>query len=453
MAEKGHLITGVEPGSIAEEMEIVPGDRLIAVNDHEIEDVFDYRYHISAECITLLILKEDGEEWELEIDSGGEDPGLIFESGLMSDYRSCSNKCIFCFIDQMPEGMRDTLYFKDDDSRLSFLQGNYVTLTNMKQRDLQRIIDFRLEPINISVHTTNPELRVKMLHNRFAGTSLRHLRTLYDAGIQMNGQVVLCKGWNDREELSRTLTDLLEYAPLMQSVSVVPVGLTDFRKGLCPLEPIGKEDALETVRIVEKIQETAMERFGIHFAHASDELYLTAELPLPEEERYDGYLQLENGVGMLRLLDTEVDEALEAVIPRNIPERISAVSGLLAGPAVRKQLEKIGRKFPEKEISLYEIPNRFFGNRITVTGLLTGSDLLKELSGKDLGDRLLLPVCMFRSGEEVLLDDITRAELERRLGVRCVIIGSSGADLVNAVNDPDHEEDPVHGPYELKEEN
>ena len=191
MAEKGHLITGVEPGSIAEEMEIVPGDRLIAVNDHEIEDVFDYRYHISAEYITLLILKENGEEWELEIDSGGEDPGLIFESGLMSDYRSCSNKCIFCFIDQMPEGMRDTLYFKDDDSRLSFLQGNYVTLTNMKQRDLQRIIDFRLEPINISVHTTNPELRVKMLHNRFAGTSLRHTRTLYDAGIQMNGQVVL----------------------------------------------------------------------------------------------------------------------------------------------------------------------------------------------------------------------------------------------------------------------
>ena len=324
MAEKGHLITGVEPGSIAEEMEIVPGDRLIAVNDHEIEDVFDYRYHISAEYITLLILKKNGEEWELEIDSGGEDPGLIFESGLMSDYRSCSNKCIFCFIDQMPEGMRDTLYFKDDDSRLSFLQGNYVTLTNMKQRDLQRIIDFRLEPINISVHTTNPELRVKMLHNRFAGTSLRHIRTLYDAGIQMNGQVVLCKGWNDGEELARTLRDLLEYAPLMQSVSVVPVGLTDFRKGLCPLKPVEKEDARETIRIIEEIQRQAMERFGIHFAHASDELYLTAELPLPEEGRYDGYLQLENGVGMLRLLDNEVDEALERTESLRIPERVSA---------------------------------------------------------------------------------------------------------------------------------
>ena len=453
MAEKGHLITGVEPGSIAEEMEIVPGDRLIAVNDHEIEDVFDYRYHISAEYITLLILKENGEEWELEIDSGGEDPGLIFESGLMSDYRSCSNKCIFCFIDQMPEGMRDTLYFKDDDSRLSFLQGNYVTLTNMKQRDLQRIIDFRLEPINISVHTTNPELRVKMLHNRFAGTSLRHIRTLYDAGIQMNGQVVLCKGWNDGEELTRTLRDLLEYAPLMQSVSVVPVGLTDFRKGLCPLEPVEKEDAQETIRIIEEIQRQAMERFGIHFAHASDELYLTAALPLPEEGRYDGYLQLENGVGMLRLLDNEVDEALERTESLRIPERVSAVSGMLAGPWVRRQLEKIGKRFPEKELTLFEVPNRFFGRMITVTGLLTGSDLLKELSGKDLGDRLLLPVNMFRSGEEVLLDDVTRAELEEKLGVRCEIIGSSGADLVNAVNDPDHSSDPVYEAYELKEEN
>ena len=244
----------MEAGSPAEELEIEAGDRLLSVNGREVEDVFDYRTAIASDVVTLLILKPDGEEWEYEIENGGEDPGLVFENGLMSEYRSCTNNCIFCFIDQMPKGMRDTLYFKDDDSRLSFLQGNYITLTNMKDADIRHIIRYRLEPINISVHSTNPELRVRMLHNRFAGEKLKYLKTLYDAGIEMNGQIVLCRGYNDGEELVRTLRDLLEYAPLMQSVSVVPVGLTDYREGLCPLEPIGREDARETIRIVEEIQ-------------------------------------------------------------------------------------------------------------------------------------------------------------------------------------------------------
>ena len=446
--KKGHLIAGTEPGSPAEELGIGKGDRLIAVDGHEIEDVFDYRYYINAEDITLLIEKEDGEAWEYEIENGCEDPGIIFESGLMSDYRSCSNKCIFCFIDQMPKGMRDTLYFKDDDSRLSFLQGNYVTLTNMKDRDLQRIIDFRLEPINISVHTTNPELRVEMLHNRFAGDSLKYLDVLMEHEIVMNGQIVLCKGYNDGPELERTIRDLMKYAPVMQSVSVVPVGLTDYREGLCPLKPIEKDDAADAVRIIESFQEEAVKRFGIHFVHASDEFYLTAGLPLPETERYDGFPQLENGVGMLRLLDDEVGDALECTEPLKVREKVSAVSGMLAAPWMERQMKRIAERFPEKELQLIPVKNRFFGSRITVTGLLTGADVLKGLEGKDLGDRLLLPSCMFRSGEEVFLDDMTLAELEERLGVPCVIIGPAGRDLVDAVNDPDYTADTEYEGYE-----
>lgn len=450
--DKGHLIAAVEPGSAAEELEIRAGDRLLSVNGKRIEDVFDYRYQVNAECVTLLILKPNGEEWELEIENGCEDPGLVFENGLMSDYRSCSNGCIFCFIDQMPKGMRDTLYFKDDDSRLSFLQGNYITLTNMQEKDIRHIIDYRLEPINISVHTTNPELRKRMLHNRFAGGKLRFIRELYEAGIEMNGQIVLCKGWNDGAELERTVRDLLEYAPVMQSVSVVPVGLTDYRDKLCPLEPILKEDAAQTIDIVEHFQQEAVRRCGLHFIHASDEFYLTAERELPEAGRYDGYLQLENGVGMLRLLTEEVDEALSVLEPLGITETVSSISGMLAAPSVGRELQKIAARLPEKKLLFYPLVNHFFGERITVTGLLTGRDILDGLRGKELGDRLLLPQCIFRSGEEVLLDDMTREQLEHELGVRCVIIGSSGADLVNAVNDPDYVNDPVHGEYELPED-
>ena len=310
--KNGHLIAAIEPGSIAEEMELEAGDYVIAVNGQELEDVFDYQFLINDSYIELTVQKADKEEWILEIEKEyEEDLGIIFQSSLMSEYKSCTNKCIFCFIDQMPPGMRETLYFKDDDSRLSFLQGNYVTLTNMKDSDIDRIIRYKLAPINISVHTTNPQLRCEMLHNRFAGTSLEKIKRLYDAGIEMNGQIVLCKGINDKEELDKTISDLSAYIPYMESLSVVPVGLTKYRDGLFPLEKFEKKDAEETLEIIEKWQKYLFETHGTHFVQASDEFYILAEREVPKAEQYDGYVQLENGVGMVRLLLDECREALD----------------------------------------------------------------------------------------------------------------------------------------------
>ncbi len=311
MKKQGHMIRSVDPGSIADELGLEPGDRLISIDGHDPEDIFDYEYYLQNESVTVEVLRSDGEEWELDIENDYQDLGLTFENGLMSEYRSCTNRCIFCFIDQMPPGMRETLYFKDDDSRLSFLQGNYVTLTNMKKKDIDRIIRFKLSPINISVHTTNPELRCRMLNNRFAGKALESIDRLYRAGTPMNGQIVLCKGINDGEELERTIRDLSRYLPCMESVSVVPVGLTKYREGLYPLEPFTAEDAARVVDQIERWQRKLYAEHGTHFVHASDEFYILAGRPMPEEERYDGYIQLENGVGMVRLMTEEVNEALE----------------------------------------------------------------------------------------------------------------------------------------------
>lgn len=455
MKTNGHVIKAVDPGSIAEALELAPGDRVLAINGREIEDIFDYQYQVNSKQLVMLVEKADGDQWELEIENDYQDLGITFENGLMSDYRSCTNKCIFCFIDQMPPGMRETLYFKDDDSRLSFLQGNYVTLTNMKDHDIRRIIDFKLAPINISVHTTNPELRCRMLHNRFAGEALKKIDTLYEAGIPMNGQIVLCKGINDGAELDRTIGDLARYLPCMESVSVVPVGLSKFRDGLYPLEPFDKEAAESALEIIEGWQEKLYAEHGIHFIHASDEFYILAERDLPEEERYDGYPQLENGVGMLRLLDTEVDEALD-VIDEEFegeadPERITIATGLLAAPYLEKQAAKIMARHPKIQIQVIPIRNEFFGELITVAGLITGQDLIKQLSGRDLGDRLLLPVCMFRSGEETFLDDRTREDVQTALQVPVDIVKSSGQDLVDAVLGLIEEEDTDYEGYELKE--
>ena len=289
--EQRHVIKEVYPDSIAEELEIEAGDVLLAINDQAIQDVFDYRYLIKNEYIEVLVEKQDGEEWLLEIDKDyDEDLGIEFENGLMSEYRTCSNKCIFCFIDQMPPGMRETLYFKDDDSRLSFLQGNYITLTNMKLPDIERIIQMHLAPINISVQTTNPELRCKMLHNRFAGEKLKFLDILYENHIEMNGQVVVCKNVNDRKELERTIDDLSKFLPFMRSVSAVPAGITKYREGLYPLELFTKEEAGQVIDMIESRQKKYYEEFGLHFIHASDEWYILAGREFPEEERYDGYI-------------------------------------------------------------------------------------------------------------------------------------------------------------------
>ena len=429
-----HIVKEVEQFSIADELGIEPGDKLISINDNEIEDVFDYHYYVNDEELVLLIEKPDGEQWELEIEKDyDEDLGITFEQGLMDEYRSCHNKCMFCFIDQLPKGMRDTLYFKDDDSRLSFLQGNYITLTNMSDHDVDRIVKYHLEPINISFHTTNPELRCKMLHNRFAGDALKKIDKFYEGGIQMNGQIVLCKGVNDGAELERSISDMSKYLPNLQSVSVVPVGLTKFREGLYPLEPFTKEDAENVLEIIERWQEKIYAEHGMHFIHASDEWYILAGRELPEESRYDGYLQLDNGVGMIRLLMEEFDEAMEELEGDDREIEISMATGVLAYDYLKMLVDKLTEKFPNVKVHLYKIINHFFGENITVAGLITGQDLMAQLKDKELGSCLLLPCNMLRSGEEVLLDDVTLSDIKESLQVEVDIVKSSGQDLINAI--------------------
>jgi putative radical SAM enzyme (TIGR03279 family) len=357
----------------------------------------------------------------------------------MDEYRHCHNKCIFCFIDQMPPGMRETLYFKDDDSRLSFLQGNYVTLTNMSEHDIDRIVNYHLSPINISFQTMNPKLRCMMLNNRFAGDALKKVDRLYEAGITMNGQIVLCKGINDGEELEFSIKEMTKYLPHLESVSVVPVGLSKYRDGLYPLEPFTKEDAEKVIDTIESWQKKIYPEYGLHFIHASDEWYILAGREVPEEDRYDGYLQLENGVGMIRLLHEEFIEAMEELkASRRLPdetvqEEISMATGRLAYPYIKRMAQEMEKAFPKLKIHVYEIVNEFFGERITVSGLLTGQDILKQLKGQKLGSRLLLPQNVLRSGEEVFLDDYTKTELENALQVPINIVKSSGCDFVNSV--------------------
>ena len=437
-----HKIAWVEPGSIAEELGLEPGDAIEEINGNEIEDIFDYQYYVEDEYLDVLILTKDGEECVLEIEKDeDEDLGITFESSLMDEYHSCCNKCMFCFIDQMPPGMRETLYFKDDDSRLSFLQGNYVTLTNMSEKDIERVIRYHLEPINISFQAMNPELRCKMLHNRFAGKALDKVDMLYNAGITMNGQIVLCKGVNDGDELEYSLEKLSAYAPVLQSVSVVPVGLTKYRKGLYPLEPFNKEDAEKVLGQIERWQKIMMEKYGIHFIHASDEWYILADRELPCEDEYDGYLQLENGVGMLRLLETEVKETLEGLSgdDRKVTGRIA--TGKLAAPFIARYIKEIQKKYPNVQISVTTIENRFFGEKITVSGLITGQDLKEQLSGLDLGEKLLIPCSMLKGDEEIFLDDMTLEELSEALNTEIVIVDTGGRDLVEAViNPPEHKQ-------------
>ena len=434
MKKHEHIVKSLMPGGIGEELGIEPGDKLLAINGNEIQDVFDYYYYEESEQLLLLIEKPDGEEWELEIEKDEDESlGIEFDQSLMDEYRSCRNKCMFCFIDQMPKGMRETLYFKDDDSRLSFLQGNYITLTNMSDHDVERIVKYRLEPINISFQTTNPELRCKMLHNRFAGEALKKVDILYRGQIEMNGQIVLCKGVNDGEELERTIRDLTGYLPYLKSVSIVPVGLTKYRDGLYPLEPFTKEDAREVLSVIHRWQEKIYQEHGIHMIHAGDEWYVLAEEEVPEEARYDGYLQLENGVGMMRLLFNEVQEALSAVTGDGRQREISLATGRLMYPYIGKILEEIRKKFPNITTHLYAIRNDFFGERITVSGLITGQDLTGQLKGQPLGERLLLPCNMLKIGEPVFLDDFTLEEVENSLQVKTDIVKSSGQDLLDAV--------------------
>jgi len=434
MKNKAHIIKEVEKGSIAEEMGLAPGDELLSINDTEIIDIFDYQYLIKDEFLNIIIRKPNGEEWELEIEKDYDDDlGIVFEEGLMDSYRSCRNKCIFCFIDQMPPGMRETLYFKDDDARLSFLQGNYITLTNLSDEEVDRIIFYKLSPINISVHTTNEELRCKMLNNRFAGSSLSKMKRLKDAGITMNGQIVLCKGWNDKEELEKTIHDLSAYIPQMQSVSVVPVGITKFRENLTPLEKFTKEDAIEVIETIHRWQQIFLKHYNTRFVYAADEWYISAGLPIPKEEDYEGYPQIENGVGMLRSFTDEFYNYLKELKGDDRSKDLSVATGVLASPYLSRMAIDLTEKFPNIKIHIHTIENDFFGKDITVAGLLTGGDIIRQLKGKNLGRVLLLPDVILRHGENILLDDITTDDIERALQTKISIVQSDGKSFIDAI--------------------
>ena len=431
-----HFITDVMMNSVCDEAGIIPGDTLLAINGKEIEDVLDFRFEEEAEELVLTIKHKDQsvEDYKIYKDED-EDLGLEFAESLMDCYKSCRNKCIFCFIDQNPPGMRETIYFKDDDSRLSFLQGNYLTLTNLKDADVKRICYYHLSPMNISVHTTNPELRCTMLKNRFAGDVLRYLRVFKENNITMNGQVVLCKNYNDGDELERTIHDLTEFIPNMQSLSIVPVGLSKYRDGLAKLEPITKEDANRTIDIVHKWQAICLKHFGIRFVYASDEFYIKAERDFPTEEEYEGYMQIENGVGMVRSLVEEVKEELENRTGDDRVRHASIATGHLAYPFIKKLAEDVTKLYPNVTCNVYDIENEFFGEQITVAGLITGQDLIKQLDGKDLGDTLILTESMFRSGEQVMLDETTVSDLEKTLQINIRIVKSKGWAFVESLID------------------
>jgi len=456
MKEKGHLISSVDPGSIAQELGIEPGDRLISVNDTPIEDVFDYRYLTQDTDITLTVIDKNGEEWDYDIEKDeNEEIGLNFEAGLMCDYRHCSNKCVFCFIDQLPPGMRPTLYFKDDDARLSFLQGNYITLTNMRDKDIERICFYKLSPINISIHTLNKELRVKMLNNKKAGEALRHIRTFIDAGIEINGQIVLCKGYNDKEELDYTLKELEQYIPGLKSLSVVPIGITKYREGLAQIESFTSEECAQVIAQIDKYRKYYLEKYGSRIIYASDEFYLNAGLPIPEASEYEGFPQIENGVGMTRSLMDEFDEAFDNFVkdPDSPARLMNSSFTFVTGKAIEKTLssfiERFTARFPSVKAKVIGIRNDFFGEKITVAGLVTAQDIIAQLKDRDdVGEYLVLPTAMLRAGERVFLDDLTIDDIESALQKKIRIVKSNGISLINVMCQ-DYE--PVHErevPYE-----
>ncbi len=424
-------ITGVEPRSRAQKNGILAGDNLLSINGREIRDVLDYRFFLTDNKVELL-LSRDGEEYTVTIKKQQyDDIGLEFETPLMDKKQSCHNKCIFCFIDQLPEGMRETLYFKDDDSRLSFLHGNYITLTNLHERDIDRIIEMRISPINISVHTTNPDLRVKMMHNKRAGEVLAYMRKLADAGISLCGQIVLCRGINDGQELLRSMRDLSELFPAMQSVSIVPAGLTKFREKLYPLTHYTREEAREIIGMIDSFSGEMKEKHGQRVFYAADELYLKAELPLPSEEYYEGYSQIENGVGMITSMRDEfndefeyIDEYLSEV---KLPRTVSVATGAAAFDSLSAMTARLEKRVPGLKINVYKIINHFFGESITVAGLLTGKDISEQLDSKNLGEVLFFPENMLRAGEDIFLDDMTPDTLSEKLGVRVAPGSNDGA--------------------------
>lgn len=426
-------IKSVERFSHAEKAKLLPGDEIISINGNEIKDVLDYRYYICEKKLSVVV-RRNGEEKVFVIKKGEyDDLGLEFETFLMDRKHSCRNKCIFCFIDQLPRGMRDTLYFKDDDSRLSFLQGNYITLTNMTKEDIDRIIKMRMSPINISVHTTDPELRVKMLKNPRSGEVLDYIKQLADAGIEINAQIVLCRGINDGEHLEKTMHDLACLYPHVTSVSVVPAGLTKYRDGLYPLSPFSKEESAAVVAQVEAFAAACKKALGSSIVYCGDELYLEAGLPLPDGDYYEGYMQIENGVGMIASMKDELDSALADEEGDERRREVSIATGSAAYGFICECAGKISAKFPNIKINVYEIVNDFFGNSVTVAGLVTGKDLSAQLAGKELYGELLLPSCMLRHGGDLFLCGKSKYELEKELGVNITLCANDGYEFLEKV--------------------
>lgn len=425
-------ITGVEGGSLAAKAGIFAGDVLLSVNGKAIEDVLDYRFYLCEKRLSLALCR-DGQDYTVKIEKDEyDDIGLLFETYLMDEKRRCANGCIFCFIDQNPKGMRETIYFKDDDTRLSFLQGNYVTLTNLGEKDVRRIIDMKMSPVNISVHTTDPDLRVKMLRNKNAGKVLEYLRLLDDGGITMNFQIVLCRGINDGEALGRSMRDLAGYENT-GSVAIVPAGLTKHREGLYPLTDFSREEALGVITQVEKFASECEKTRGEKLFFCSDEFYLKAGKPLPCGDYYDGYPQIENGVGMIASTGDEFDIAIRSCKKTPAASEISVATGEAAYDFISGLASRVMKKYPQINIHVYKVTNEFYGRSVTVAGLLTGGDILCQLKGKPLGDRLLLSECMVRSEGHVFLDGMSTSSLSDELGVSVSLCTSDGGELFSAM--------------------
>lgn len=426
-------IKAIEKNSVLEEMGVQPGDTLLTINGNKIEDILDYKF-LSEEPVMLVEIEDArGEILELDIEMGTDEVlGAVFDE-VNLDIKSCHNQCVFCFIDQLPGGMRPSLYIKDDDERMSFLVGNYITLTNLSDADRDRIVRYRIMPMNISIHTTDDELRNKMLHNRFAGQIMEKLRYFADNRIAMNGQIVLCPGYNDGIHLKKTLNDLMQLYPEMVSVSVVPVGLTKHRKGLTPLQAVTSEDARHAIALIEDVQHQMKAHGHKRFVYPADELFLLAEKPIPEADYYDGFPQIENGVGMIADFKANIAESLKEVPKKPSHQQIGLITGVLAAPLIRECAKTFETHFEGLSIKIFPIQNDFFGEGVTVSGLITGKDICKQIFKQHEMDRFILPDNLFKSGEDLLLDDTTLEDLRTHLGVPVTRAAFDGHDLCKQI--------------------
>ncbi len=439
MHKEDRTILYVEPGSLAEEAGICAGDTLVSINGQDFHDILEYRYLMSEQEVELEVLKADGSIEIITVENEYEDLGIEFREGLICEAQSCRNKCIFCFIDQLPQGMRETVYFKDDDTRLSFLQGNYVTLTNMTDEEIDRLIAMHISPINISVHTTNPELRVEMLKNPNAAKIYDIMKKFAENNIYMNCQIVLCPGYNDKDELSRTIEDMAELYPYVASCSVVPVGLTKYREGLCELKPFDARSSLDTVRQIEEYQKIFKKEFGINLIYAADEFYINAKLTLPKACEYDGFPQIENGVGLIASMQEEFDAAIELVKPKRYSRNIAICTGEISYKFISSLADRLMEKCAGLKIKVYPVKNEFFGGGVNVSGLVTGSDIIRTLLDEPKYDELFIPDSMLRSGEDIFLDDITLLELSQKLDMKITPVYNDGYVFVEKILDTELE--------------